>query len=426
MQVNKRVSVLFENADDISARFERTDTHVTVEAPNDAVVQTRWQFVGTEIDVPENVTERVTWAHNDRKFNVLHPYINAGFNFYTTNVSRGFGRGKPLSSTPKYSLLHLDDSEIVDVQSYLPSQIDYNSFLHWRLDDCQYDIAVRGGLVEVNEFCPLLKNSAATFRKETGVENMELGLFYVDSQDSVDINLSGIRCGWTSDAKVERCLKTTLFYNPAYIYNSTNGTSPISLQEPVGLHPKVQIDLTSYEPVDKCEYYVFLQLPVEIFVDKFQSDPMFVFGEHDLELPAYKLEDKSWGSETLYSLKPGELNEITLHSRYVAPASIASYANASFTPEVFRACDTDSDTVVQNPFYTKGLGLESFFTPNTNFAFQNSTTLTVNIPRPGLESYQTVQYSSMAIIVFGLIYLLSKMFFSKPQQTTASKSKKIN
>lgn len=419
--IKKRITLLFETPEEIGSNLQRNDTHLTIKGDQKVIVQTRWQFINAEGEINDGKQVRVTWKSDGTKLStastVMNGYINSGLNFYTSDSNVTSLHKMPLIETPRYNILHSSNPEI-QLQDFLTDE--QLSFVDLNLEASQYDIIKTANKTEINESWELEANTPLVIEKNSNqISNQEVGLFYIDSQDEVDINLSGLRCLWDNSPQIERCLKTSLFYKPAFLAPNDQVT-PIYLDLPVGLHPKVFVDLSSHKEETNCEYYIFAQLPLEVFVDKFQTSPVFVFGEHDLELPEYKLHEKAWGSETLYQLTPGEVNELTLHSRYLnITTETPSYSNISFEPIVFKACDKNSLDIIKNPFYAKSLGLESFFTDDTNFHLLNTTKLTAPIPKPGLEAFDNVQIITGTTILIAIIYLVWKSIpgkFSKKEK----------
>ncbi|CAL9731576.1 protein Pbn1p [Monosporozyma unispora] len=410
--IKKRITLLFETPEEIGKNLQRNDTHLTIKGDHKVVVQTRWQFIRGEGEEKGGDQIRITWKHEDSEINagstVINGYINAGLNVYTSDSNITSLHEVPLIETPRYNILHSDNKNDIHLKDFLTTE--QLTFVDLNLEASQYDIIKTSNQTEINESWILEAKTPFTIENDNPqILNQEVGLFYIDSQDEVDVNLSGLRCLWENTPQIDRCLKTSLFFKPAFL-PPTEQLTPIYLDEPVGLHPKVLVDLSSRIDETNCEYYLFAQLPLEIFVDKFQTSPVFVFGEHDLELPEYKLREKAWGSETLYQLTPGEVNELILHSRYLNITTEApSFSNISFAPTVFKACDKNSLDIIKNPFYVKSLGLESFFTDDTKFHLLNTTKLTVPIPKPGSDDFNNVQIITGVTILFAIIYLIWKV-----------------
>lgn len=356
MAFKERITVLFPEAEDIGRCSDQNETHISIKGCNNVTIQRRRIWTHPEPIDDDSVT-RITWRNpliSIKQSSVIEPALNSGLNIYFNSSNR---YKEPYVKTPVFNLIH---KETFELEKYLSNVLNYSNF-EWNPQDTNYDILIDNKSTTLIEYRTLSEQDEISFGKSKNVKKEEIGLFYMDSFDETDVNLSGIRCSWKDESPLmEKCLKTTLFYKPAFINNGPEleQSVPISVEEPVGLHPKINIDLSTYEQLDSCQYYFYSQLPLQIFVDKFQSSPIFVFGEDDLELPTYKI--ASWGSEVLFELNPEEVNEIVLHSRYVKPTNDSeTYENVSFTPIILRACDTSSNQLTHNPFYSKGFGFEA-------------------------------------------------------------------
>lgn len=408
MGVKSRFTVLFEDAEDIGDHLRTDEGSLTVDGGANVVVQQRWIWDDTEGGSGD--TARITWraggVSNLEVSEIINAVLSPGFNVYRTSEEQL----ERSVDTPLFKVFH---SEEFDIDRFLPEDSGARS-LKWDAEHCDLDVRLGENYTEVVKWCPLGQNETLTFKKEHGIDSSQAGLFYVDTRDEALVNLSGMTCKWNATDDIEKCQKTTLFYKAAHLPTVSSESPVVELETPVGLHPKLLVNLTSAEKIDKCDYYLYLQLPVDLFVDKYQSTPLFVFGEHDLELPEYKLRDKTWGSEALFKAEPGELNEFTLHSRYVEPVEGQEPKVVAFTPEVFKACDTEHDDVVKNPFYSKGLGYESYFTPNTVFTHFRSQTLEVPIPKPDVEYYTATTFVTLSCLVVSMIYLIAKLV-TKPR-----------
>ncbi|CAI4058228.1 hypothetical protein SUVZ_03G0170 [Saccharomyces uvarum] len=404
MVTRHRVTVLYDAPDVIGSHMSQNDTHLTFRGGPGVVLQQRWLLERTKS--LDNSTKRITWrprADLDRDLSVIENDLSAGFSVYSnsTDVPGRF------ISTPMYNSFH---SENFDIEKHLPFKMDLD--LLWNPEDFIYDITVEPAQIQIVEYRPLKQGEEFTVGKVKD-ERLEVGVFFVDSSDEIDVDIGGIRCNWgMDDGKLERCQKTSLLYKQGHIaFNRSTKTAPLYLEQPIGLHPKVMIDLTEFEERSQCMYLMHLQLPLELFVDKFQSSPLLLFGEHDLELPQYSLQDQAWGSESIFELKASTVNEITLHSRYIEPSNnSADKFEVAFSPEIILACDTGDDKLSRNPFYKKGLGYESLFTDDTQFRHLNTTTLSVPIPRPDMNDYSKIKYATLLCLLISIMYLLSKIF----------------
>lgn len=404
MVVKSRLTVLFEEAEDVGKHLQSDDHSLTVKGGPNILVQKRWIWGNAESQDEDN--KRITWSagkvSNSTLAEVINCVLSPGFNVYTAP-------GEPLEKGVDAAVFNSYHDDTFQIDKFLPPDSEARNLV-WGSEYCDLDIRLRNNYTEVTQWCPLSGNSTVKFEKEEGVDSHQAGLFYLDTQDDNLINLSGITCKTNSNGSIEKCQKTSLFYKAAHISAQNPGNSVVELEVPTGLHPKLLVNLTNVEQKDKCEYYAYLQLPVGLFVDKYQSSPLFVLGEHDLELPEYKLRDNIWGSESLFYLNPGEVNEITLHSRYAEPVLGSDPSKIAFTPMVLQACDGGDTEVERNPFYSKGAGYEAFFTGDTVFTHFNSKTLEVSIPKPDVAHYNTTKYATLACLLLATVYLIVKVF----------------
>ncbi|KAK9476687.1 PIG-X [Lipomyces japonicus] len=244
---------------------------------------------------------------------------------------------------------------------------------------------------------------------------------------------------------------------------------------PYGLHPKhvttIKGDLTpprsdpivfadeeiagefanghvEYEKVD-CKLYAYYTLPNFIFVDKYQISDLAdakaggvnrvvgIWGETDLEIPVW-IVDK-WGSSMLLELVdplppassglPQTLElEIPMHSRYEVPGWNQSVVKHDMPwPNVFWACSGAIESELSlNPFDSKALGHERFFSEGTTFHYltpnlsisrpgtgqQPNLKTTLDIPVVPLETYKYVQPWTVAVIVLGCLWIFYKTFLN--------------
>lgn len=403
MGVKSRFTVVFQDAEEVGERLEFSDDGLTVRGGPDVVVQQRW-IVESEDKGIEGV-RRVTWSNGGVEGSKLARMVSAtlspGFNVYSTEdgqLSQSF-------ETPFYRSYH---SAVPRIREYVPVELEE---ILARLDPerCDIDVRISGNRTEIAQWCLLQDKEKISFEKEPGTDACEAGLFYLDTRDSVDVNLSGLRCKWGDDGLMQKCQKTTLFYKTAHIPPRTLEHPAVELETPVGLHPKILIDLRDLPRSQGCGYFLHLKLPVDLFVDRFQSSPLFLYGAQDLELPEYKLREETWGSESLFELEAEQLNDITLHSRYVEPIAGNRSKTVQFTPLLFRACDSDEKNLMENPFYSRGLGYESFFTPNTIFETFPSSVLEVTIPRPDTTHYENTKLATLTCLLLSLVYILLKI-----------------
>ncbi|EDO18947.1 hypothetical protein Kpol_2002p17 [Vanderwaltozyma polyspora DSM 70294] len=424
MAFKGRLAALYGSLDEINEKLSINDTHIVLSGGDGVVLQQRWigsvDVDGVDLDFQGRITWRGPDTHCIDESNVIEPKLAKGLTVYVDRNSGGKSerssgglKGYPLVDSVVYKSYH-EDGEEFRIKDFLPDSVDLG-FVDWDKSK-DYDISITNSTIQIVEYSRLIGNDTFTYGKLSGTDKVEAGLFYADAQDEQDINLTGVRCTWDDDDnQLEGCQKTMLFYNPAHInladkIGDDTNQQILDIESPIGLHPKLLIDLRNQTNSGKnCKYFLYSQLPLQLFVDKFQSDPVVLFGEHDLELPDYKLKS-SWGSEVLFALENDKLNEITLHSRYVEPVEGGGYLNVGFNPAVFLACDSGNDNIKQNPFYSKGLGFESFFTDDTIFKHIANKDITVPIPRPDTEVYQTVTTITSVCLIVSMIYLFRKLF----------------
>lgn len=353
---------------------------------------------------------RITWSSGTSKcetYNIISPRLASGLNVYTIFPPKH----AKVVSNPLYSTQHAGREKLEDfLQLYLPTDIEY---VKGTLDHCDLDIDVQSDITVISSYCCLPAGNQFVTSQPSQVDKLELGVFEIETEDERDVNLGGFRCTWNAETgEIQKCLPTSISYHPSHVKQKSNLGITMWLEEPIALHPKILIDLSNAKPRETCDYVFYSQLPSEIFVDKFRSSPLLLYGEHDLELPAYKLDNTTWGSEVLFRLTPGEVNEIVLHSRYTAPliTGKSDHFSVEFQPLVFLACDTKDDELFTNLFYSKGLGYESLFTNDTLFVHLNSTKLIVDIPRPSLNDYKAIEVITLLCMVSSLVYLVRKIF----------------
>lgn len=415
MAVKSRFTAVFQDAEHVGESSDISDDQIIVKGGPNVVTQERWVW---DSRIQEHGGPmRITWKIGDYERSNLSRLVGAalspGLNVYSLS-------DEPLRrslETPFYKSFH---SAIFDIEEYFPPG-SQDLFRFLRPDKCDVDIKITANRIEVAQWCLLPSNETLTFRKEEGIDACEVGLFYLDTRDHIDVNLSGLRCKWGPNDKVDNCQKTTLFYKTSHIESGPLKHPVVKLETPVGLHPKMLVDLRNFPTSEKCEYFTYLQLPVDLFIDRFQSSPVFLYGEHDLELPEYKLRDKSWGSEALFRLDAGIVNEVPLHSRYVEPVKGNESKIVTFTPLTFQACDSNDSDITQNPFYSRGPGYESFFTSDTIFSVLDSTNLEVAIPKPDVTNYEATKLVTLACLLLSLVYIWTKVIVRPRSERNATR-----
>ncbi|SCU95463.1 LAFA_0G00540g1_1 [Lachancea sp. 'fantastica'] len=310
----------------------------------------------------------------------------------------------------KYQLIHSDSFDENLVREYLPAEVFEVDDLDWKLKDYDITLDRRKQRAQIDEYYELENGHNQNISYLDRYGKLEVGLFFPESPDKIDVHLNGAICNWNREGVIEQCQKTYLFYQKAHVISPEGQGIPVDLLEPVGLHPTFSVDLRNRTSSDNCGYYLYLTTPADIFLDKFQSSPIFIAGATDLEAPEYAVKDSSWGMEALLALTPGQLNEVKLHTRYIRPQSAGGHKSVNISPVVFQACDTEYDNIHENPFYSKSSGFDALFTNNTHFSHLNSSTYAINIPAATAEAYDFIQVGTWAALFLSTLYILIKIF----------------
>lgn len=406
----KRITVLLEDDSNWKNSILNNGTHITV-SNETGVIQERQVFqfsAAVNAPFPHDLEVRVTWKSLDGiDSSPIKPQLSRGLHIFASQSVQElpYVDYDGFIESPLGKIWYSEEMNTTMLEKWLPSSVlnmlDYGN--------ADFDVYISDEL-ELNRYYNLSPADRLSITGKPGTKT-ETGIFHVDTQDDVDINLSGIRCNWDAESgALDKCQKTFLFYHPSHVHGPSTSNVTITLAAPVGLHPTVKIDLASYTSLEQCQFYTYLTLPRHLFIDEFQSNPIFVFGEHDLELPEYKVRS-AFGSVSLYPLTPGKVNEIIVHSRYVEPDSNHDkYSSVTFTPHVFYACDTHDEALAESPFYSRRLGYESFFTADTRFYHLNSTTLKVEIPKLDSSNNFVIQLSTAFVLFLSALYLIRRIF----------------
>jgi hypothetical protein len=233
-----------------------------------------------------------------------------------------------------------------------------------------------------------------------------------------DLELSGIRT--VLDDEYTPPEKTLLIVKPRH--TELDEQLQMSLSQPVGLHPELQIKgFSGKKPHPNCDLFIYSTLPNVLFFDKYQYNENKIkllnsWGENDLEAPAWKVE-KFGSAQLFHVLNNTDGIDIKFHSRYIKPSAPNIFK--FFIPEVFWACEAETfmeewDKIEANPFETYNLGYESFFEPSTVFYHykRNTTDLRFTIPTAEAADHGKVQLITSAVVLIGSLYLLFKLFAS--------------
>ncbi|SCU96368.1 LADA_0H00540g1_1 [Lachancea dasiensis] len=402
-----RVTVLFNDLEELERAFADTPEGISSSSSIVITGSNQWVQHRTTIGLPNHFEPlRITWKATKPLNYTLQAPLMEGMNIYSSKSSQHPSLANSISSA-KYNLMHSEAIDEALIREILPVEIAGINFTI--NEDRHYDILLDRQTLKIDEYYALDVGKTQNISYSPELGKFELGLFFPESNNDLEVNLNGARCSWTDDGVMEQCKKTYLFYQRAHFAPIEADSYPVRLLEPVGLHPTVSVDLTNAEMVEKCAFYMYLTTPADLFMDKFDTSPIFLAGATDLEAPEYRIVKEVWGMESLLELTPGMVNDVKLHTRYVLPQSVKSSKSVRFTPHIFQACDSGSDSIHENPFYTKSLGFDSLFTNDTIFKHFNTPTLELAIPAADSNDYEFVRSTTWACLIISVLYLCLKI-----------------
>jgi hypothetical protein len=304
--------------------------------------------------------------------------------------------------------------------------------------------------VKISAFWPLQKHAASVSPHYS--RRTEVGMFFSGGTHfKNDRHSLGLVGELITLGKEGKRVPTSFQIQPRH--RSTDDSFSSSFLSPAGLHPSLQLRLSSNQPpqeVGDCSLYAYLSLPKTIFPDQYQlDDELFMasknltklvqqWGTVDLEAPAYR--SKGWGSHLLLGLAAPSSSdaqawtaEVPLHLRYLEPAAVASSKIEVPYPAVFWACEVDDDVNFQNnPFDRTPFGYDSQFSPTTSFwhlnpqpATGNKLTNPVTVPVLKTAGTGWVEAGTSIVIALGFGWVLWKLassfstfgYTSKPAET---------
>ncbi|CEP64272.1 Pbn1p LALA0_S11e00364g [Lachancea lanzarotensis] len=409
-----RITVLFDNLQELE-QIAPDSQHGTNNSASILIKGSGQQVqYRTVVDyVGEFQHVRITWKGSQNTRNsFLEAPLTEGLNVYIV-TGEPFTHIKRAIDSAKYQLLHSGYFDKELVRRFLPAEIFEVDDLDWQSKDYDITLDSTKQRAQIDEFYELEKDHDQIIQYLDSYGKLEVGLFFPESPDEIDVHLNGAVCSWNSNGVIEQCRKTYLFYQRAHVTSPESHGVPVDLLEPVGLHPTLSVDLRNRSSPDNCGYYFYLTTPADLFLDKFQSNPIFIAGATDLEAPEYAVTDSSWGIEMLLALTPEKVNEVNLHTRYIRPQMLGGHKSVKISPVIFQACDTEYDNIHENPFYSKSSGFDSLFTNNTHFNHLNTSTFTVNIPAATAGAYDIIQVGTWATLFFSTLYILIKIFRKK-------------
>ncbi|KAF7879215.1 hypothetical protein EAF04_000412 [Stromatinia cepivora] len=280
---------------------------------------------------------------------------------------------------------------------------------------------------EPQSWDPEITNAASKDRVEVGILSVETPL------QPEELSLAGFLTVVGEDSKPS----PTLFSFPAR-HHSTDTFFTSSFMAPSGLHPTLQLLLSSSQPpvLDReCSLHTHLTSPRTIFPDKYQlSDPLFLASKNlkalrhisspvDLEAPDYAM--NIWGSSLLLELAPPESTqsftaEIPLHLRYLSPTNNTDgYTSIEIPhPVVFWACTADEGSKFSvNPFDRVNLGYDGLFGPQTMFYHVSPVAVpdgrlmnAVNVPVLDLNKSNWVEVGTASVVLLGFLWIVWCLF----------------
>ncbi|KAM0256466.1 hypothetical protein ACHAQJ_004991 [Trichoderma viride] len=222
-------------------------------------------------------------------------------------------------------------------------------------------------------------------------------------------------------------------------HRTASGSFTSKFQEPTGLHPTLQLSLSTTAPPlgdsAECAPYAYFTLPKVIFADRYQlADELFLASKNltatkyvsepvDLEAPAYTT--KTWGSNVLLELAPPKDNtaeetwtvEVPLHLRYLKPTPTGKEEVGIPYPAVFWACDSGQDVAYAvSPFDRVNLGYDGLFSPRTNFWHVSPKPEAggrlinnINVPVVTEGASQWVGVGTAAAVALGFVWVVLKL-----------------
>ncbi|KAG4030294.1 hypothetical protein MFRU_012g00370 [Monilinia fructicola] len=272
-----------------------------------------------------------------------------------------------------------------------------------------------------------ITNSAPKERVEVGILSVETPL------QPEELSLAGFLTVVGEDSKPS----PTLFAFPAR-HHSTETFFTSSFMSPSGLHPTLQLMLSSSSPPvsdRECSLHTHLTLPRTVFPDKYQlSDPLFLASKNlkalrhitspvDLEAPDYAI--SIWGSSLLLELAPPESTqsfnaEVPLHLRYLSPTNNTNgYTSIEIPhPVVFWACTADEGSkFTVNPFDRVNLGYDGLFGPQTMFYHVSPVSVpdgrlmnAVNVPVLDMNRSSWVEVGTASVVLAGFLWIVWCLF----------------
>jgi PIG-X / PBN1 len=293
-------------------------------------------------------------------------------------------------------------------------------------------------------------------QRHSEVDRVEVGvLSQSPATDAHDIQLSGFLTVIGQDDQP----KPTLFHFPSRHHSVPGQQSQqrytVSVQQPQGLHPTLQISFPSAStltwpenrPKDShCALQSYIVLPSYIFADEYafnSGDPLFaeshhirathsISGETDLEAPDNVV--RRWGSTLLIEPALPSTNgsrplssdqwdvTVPLHLRYLSPTQGGQSRVDLAWPIVYWACTAEEGTKFPvNPFDRVNLGFEGLYGPRTMFYHLEPNpvcagdsrlvnVLDVPVYDSSMISANTIELTTLIVVVGGFFWVAAKLW----------------
>ncbi|KAG6263671.1 hypothetical protein E4U49_002159 [Claviceps purpurea] len=271
----------------------------------------------------------------------------------------------------------------------------------------------------------------------------EVGLLSKDtppSQEPHELGVSGLLAVLGENKEPSG----TMFAFPSR-HRSSEASFTSRFVEPTGLHPVLQLNVTSNKaPVadEHCAPFAYLTLPKTIFADRYQlADELLLAANNlaasrytslpvDLEAPAYTT--KVWGSSVLLELAPPAGSDgddesvawtakVPLHLRYLSPSSTGNADIEVPYPAVFWACESAAKAdFANNPFDRTSVGYDALFSSSTVFwhaepepvSGDNRLMSAITVPVLKEEAAAWIGVGTTVVVVLGFAWVLWTLFMA--------------
>lgn len=260
--------------------------------------------------------------------------------------------------------------------------------------------------------------------KSDDCSNYEVGILKIDeSSDRNDI----LTMGWTYKLGVGQSPVPVMFRSHRLTRLATESTLDVQFAEPYGLHPILEIAVTSPKPDGKCQLFLKLDLPKFIFADQYQfvdledrSPPcrlLGLWGEKNLEAPTWQVNDAG-STAMMYLSSTDVVNQtwsIPLHFRYDVPSAEHRTYHVLPPPLLFWGCQEE---ILRKD--APGLNFEAFFPNDTVFYIFDSPKVPYNIPTIAPGKLAEINWITLLVVSLGFLAIA----ISAMRQASTLKKKK--